>query len=186
MKKLLIYGGTFDPPHLAHTQLAKKAMDYLGCEKVLFTITATSPFKKSDEQSSATDRLAMLKLAIQHSPWAEICTVELDRGETSYTIDTLETLRTIFGENTSFSLLIGEDQAEEFDKWHRADDIEEIANIAVLAREGSTSDRFTICPMKKMPLSSTQIRLQVKEGIAISNSVCPEVSAYITRHGLYK
>jgi len=80
MMKLLIYGGTFDPPHLAHTQLAKKAMDYLGCEKVLFTIAAISPFKKSDEQSSATDRLAMLKLAIQHSPWAEICTVELDRG----------------------------------------------------------------------------------------------------------
>ena len=69
--KLLIYGGTFDPPHLAHTQLAKKAMDYLGCEKVLFTIAAISPFKKSVEQSSATDRLAMLKLAIQHSPWAD-------------------------------------------------------------------------------------------------------------------
>jgi len=127
----------------------------------------------------------MLKLAIRHSPWAEICTVELDRGETSYTIDTLETLRTTYGENTNFSLLIGEDQAEEFDKWHRADDIEKNANIAVLAREGSTSDRFTICPMKKMPLSSTQIRLQVKEGIDISNSVCPEVSAYITRHSLY-
>ena len=99
----------------------------------------------------------MLKLAIQHSLWAEICTVELDRGEISYTIDTLETLRKTYGETTNFSLLIGDDQAEEFDKWHRAEDIVKIANIAVLAREGSTSDRFTICPMKKMPLKMVWI-----------------------------
>ena len=184
--KLLIYGGTFDPPHFAHTQLSKKAMDYLSCNKVVFVIAATSPFKNTSNQSEEKHRLEMLRLALASEPWAEISTLELDRGGTSYTIDTLETLQSQYGDDVTFTLLIGQDQSEKFDQWHRADEIEAIANVAVLAREGSTSDRFETCPMRKMPLSSTQIRKNVNEGIEISDSVCPEVVAYITTHGLYK
>ena len=128
----------------------------------------------------------MLKATIANSPWAEISTVELERGGTSYTFDTLVTLQQLYGKDVRLTLLIGEDQAELFHKWHRADEIESMVEIAVLAREGSFAGRFRVCTMKKMPLSSTHIRSQVTQGNDISTSVCPEVLEYITKHSLYK
>jgi nicotinate-nucleotide adenylyltransferase len=186
MTRILVFGGTFDPPHIAHTRLVEETMLHLECEKVLFVIAARSPFKETHEQTSSEHRLAMLKIALADSPWAEICTIELERGGTSYTIDTLEELQQIYGKSVALTLLIGEDQAESFCKWHRNDDIKNIANVALLSREGSFSDQFDSIPIKPIALSSTEIRTLVHQGKAIDGLVLPGVAAYITTHNLYR
>ena len=156
MTRILVFGGTFDPPHIAHTSLVEEAMLHLECDKVLFVIAARSPFKKSHQQSSAQDRLAMLQLAITNCQWATISTIELDRGGTSYTIDTLEELQQQSEEEVNLTLLIGEDQAASFDQWHRNEDIQKIAHVVLLSREGSFSDRFDCIPIEPIALSSTE------------------------------
>lgn len=186
MTRILVFGGTFDPPHTAHTRLVEEAMLHLECDKVLFVIAARSPFKKTHEQTASEHRLAMLKIALAHSPWAEICTIELDRGGTSYTIDTLEELQQNYGKGVTLTLLIGEDQAEFFDKWHRHDAIKNIAKIVLLSREGSVSTQFDSIPIEPITLSSTEIRTLVHQGKAIEGLVLPGVAAYITTHSLYQ
>ena len=186
MTSILVFGGTFDPPHLAHVELAKDAMAHLQCDKVLFVIAAKSPFKQSTVQTEDEHRLAMLKLALTKEPWSEISTLELDRGGTSYTIDTLQTLQKQYGENVNFTLLIGEDQAESFDKWRNIEAIESIANVVVLGRDGYKSDRFQALPFHTNPISSTQIRTRCRNSQSIKNLVSPPVWSYITTHNLYK
>ncbi len=186
MTSILIFGGTFDPPHFAHIKLAKDAMHHLHCDKVLFVITATSPFKQTHVQSSDGHRLAMLKLALAEKPWAEICTLELERGGTSYTIETLQSLQKQYGAGVRFTLLIGEDQAESFNKWRNNKAIESIANVVVLARMEYTSERFETLPLEIIPISSSHIREQVRNGCSITDFVPPTVCTYIATHNLYR
>ncbi|MDP6542225.1 MAG: nicotinate (nicotinamide) nucleotide adenylyltransferase [Phycisphaerales bacterium] len=186
MTHILVFGGTFDPPHLAHIELARKAMIHLGCSKVIFVIAAKSPFKEITKQSASNHRLAMLELALAKSSWAVISTIELDRGGTSYTIDTLKSLQKQFGDETKLSLLIGADQAESFSDWYREKDIEKLATVLVLARDGSANDRFETLPFPTIQLSASQIRNWVREGVSIDDVVCPEVAAYIDENNLYK
>ncbi|MBC8203186.1 MAG: nicotinate (nicotinamide) nucleotide adenylyltransferase [Planctomycetes bacterium] len=185
MTRILVFGGTFDPPHLGHVELVKKAMEHLQCEKVLFVIAATSPFKQTNAHTLSEHRLAMLKLALAEKPWAEICTLELDRGGTSYTIDTLQTLQKQHETDVSFMLLIGEDQAASFDKWHNNEEIESIASVVVLGRDGYESDRFKTLPIETIPVSSSQIRKRCRDNQSIEHLVSPAVCAYIAAHNLY-
>jgi nicotinate-nucleotide adenylyltransferase len=181
-----VFGGTFDPPHHAHIKLARDAMEHLRCDKVLFVIAATSPFKQTVRQSSDEHRLAMLKLAIADQPWAEICTIELNRGGTSYTIDTLESLKQEFGQEVQLHLLIGEDQAVSFDEWCNNEAIQKIANVVVLARKGYESDRFETLPFEEIPISSTHIRERSSNDQSIEDLVSPTVFEYIAIHNLYE
>jgi nicotinate-nucleotide adenylyltransferase len=180
-----VFGGTFDPPHIAHIELAQSAMFHLHCDKVLFVVAATSPFKQTVVQTSNDHRLAMLELALADQPWAEISTIELNRGGTSYTIDTLVALQHKFGKHVHIHLLIGEDQAASFDQWRNNKEIESIANVVVLERDGHESDRFQTLPIKTNAISSSQIRKRAHSGQSIEKLVSPAVCAYITMHNLY-
>ncbi len=186
MSRVLVYGGTFDPPHLGHTVLSQQAMKQQECDKVVFVIAAKNPLKDTEKLTVAKHRLAMLKLALAGLPWAEISTIELERGGTSYTIDTLEAFAKMNPVETKLTLLIGADQTESFRQWHRPDDIEALANIVVLSREGSCCSGFETLPLQTMPISSTSIRACVAEGSEITGFVNPLVAAYIAEHGLYK
>jgi len=128
----------------------------------------------------------MLELALTDLPWAEISTIELDRGGTSYTIDTLVALQHKFGKHVQLHLLIGEDQAANFDQWHNYKEIESIANVVVLERDAYKSERFLTLPMHTSAISSSQIREQACAGQSIEKLVSPSVCAYITLHNLYR
>jgi nicotinate-nucleotide adenylyltransferase len=91
-----------------------------------------------------------------------------------------------FGDETKLSLLIGADQAESFSDWYREKDIEKLATVLVLARDGSANDRFETLPFPTIQLSASQIRNWVREGVSIDDVVCPEVAAYIDENNLYK
>ena len=118
-RNILIYGGSFDPPHRGHVKLPALATEAVGADAVAYVPTAQSPLKARLSGTSTRHRLAMLKLALQSAPRAQVLTDEIDRGDDgpNYTIDTLMRLRVRLGPDTALRLLIGGDQLRQFDRW---------------------------------------------------------------------
>ena len=181
MTQTLLYGGTFDPPHLAHVELPRAAMEHLGFDRVLYVLAHQSPLKDSP-LTSETHRLAMLELALQDCQWAEASSIELDRGGTSYTIDTIESFRK---EGDELRLLIGADQWLQFKQWRRWEDILRLANPVILPRDGFEVSSERLLQIDSLPAVSTDVRELIKQGKSI-DIVLPEVAAYITQHQLYQ
>lgn len=204
-KHLLVFGGTFDPPHRAHLELPHMAMHQVGAEGVAYIPAGRSPFKVGRPQTSAEHRLAMLRLALADQPWALILTDELDRvaaqpDQPSYTIDTLEALRRRLGAHIKLRLLLGADQLMLFPRWHRAHRIIELAEPWVMVRPPATrasllaqlpadqspqvwSRRMLDLPV--MGISSSEVRDRIAQGLPVRDMVAPAVEEYIRRHQLY-
>jgi len=181
MMRTLLYGGTFDPPHIAHIQLPFDAMELLGFERVLYVPAFQSPLK-GVPHTSDIHRLAMLELALVNCTWAEISTIELERSGTSYTIDTIETL---LNGGDEIRLLIGADQWEQFEQWKRWEDILRLANPVILPRDGVVVCNERLLQLESHLGVSTDIRKLLKNGESVEGIVCAEVKDYITEHQLY-
>ena len=181
MAQILLYGGSFGPPHLAHVLLPKQIMEQIGFTKVLYIPAAQSPLKEA-QPASSHHRLAMLKLALQSCSWASISTIELERGHTSYTIDTIEKLQ---NDKDEMRLLIGADQWDQFEQWHRFKDIAALVPPIVVPRDGFPDKIRQNVSVEQMPETSTYIRERIKEGRTIDKMVHPNVLKYIKEHNLY-
>ncbi|MBC8201811.1 MAG: nicotinate (nicotinamide) nucleotide adenylyltransferase [Planctomycetes bacterium] len=181
MTRTLLYGGSFDPPHIAHIKVPHAAMEYLKFDRVLYVPAFQSPLKKTTP-TSATHRLAMLQLAHAGCPWAAISTIELDRGGTSFTIDTIDSLLDSCDE---LRLLIGADQWLHFKEWHRWEDIISLANPAIMPRIGFELSDPRVLKIKPLPGSSTAVREKIGQTECSLDFIQPEVAAYIAQHGLY-
>jgi len=182
MTRTLLYGGSFDPPHIAHVELPKAAMEFLHFDQVLYVPAFQSPLKQNSP-SAEKHRVAMLELALANCPWASISTLELNRAGTSYTIDTIEALLNSFDE---LRLLVGADQWKQFEKWHRWEDIVKLANPVVIPREGFASVDDRVLPIDTLQSTSTDIRNLVHQGSSLDGVVHPLVAKYIAQHGLYQ
>lgn len=144
---LLLVGGTFDPPHGGHTTLSDRARRAIGMEKawLVFVPASVSPFKVHQRQGASTsDRLAMLRLAIEELPKSLVWTDEIDRagaceegGETtpSYWVETLSRLRSIVGPEAQIRFIIGSDQAAQFHRWREFREILRLAQPVVVLRK---------------------------------------------------
>jgi len=153
----LIFGGTFDPPHLAHTTLATLAAAQLECDEILFIPAAINPLKADHPPASNEHRLAMLRLAIADVPNANISTIELERPGPSYTVETLWALgdglprrwpKLNAGSRppptiTEQRLLIGCDQALNFHQWKDWQVVMMLATPIVMIRPPWTKESFT-------------------------------------------
>ena len=127
-----LLGGSFDPIHAGHLALARAARDGLQLAELLL-IPAAQPWQK-DELTPAEHRARMVELAIAGEPRMRLERCELDRGGSSYTIDTLRELRARFGPQTPLVLVIGADQMERFDTWHDWQSILQFAHLGVARR----------------------------------------------------
>jgi len=201
--KLLIFGGSFDPPHLAHIVLPRHVRQQVGADYVVYVPAALSPHKTGQQPAPGEHRLAMLREALREADDAAILTIELNRagdGQPSYTVDTLERLRQKLGGVIEIRLLIGSDQVPVFDKWYRAARIVELAEPLVMVRPPETkasllatlpSDqratwerRLVTAPA--MDVSATGIRARLANGEPIDDLVPEPVARYIEEHGLYQ
>ena len=133
-----LLGGSFDPIHAGHVQLARDAMTQLGLERVLF-VPAGLPWQKGPATDSE-HRVKMIELAIANEPDFALDRRELERPGPSYTVDTLEQLRDEFGPSRPLVLLIGADQLQRLDTWHRWQDLVGLAHVAVAQRPGHGRD----------------------------------------------
>jgi nicotinate-nucleotide adenylyltransferase len=198
MKRIGIYGGSFDPVHNGHLHLANVAMQQFSLDAVHFVPAYVSPFKQ--ETGSVADgvhRLAMLRLALEEQPAMQVSDYELAQGTVSYTIYTLRYFRTCFPA-AQLVLLMGSDMLLHFEKWHCWQQILSLASLGCLAREASdvaalhaqaeNLSRFgsvQIATAEILPLSSTKIRQLLKKGADCSCYLPKKVVQYIGTHHLY-
>lgn len=131
---VLVFGGTFDPPHRAHVELPLAAREAVGADRLLYMPASRSPLKDGIPETRAADRLAMLRAALEGRDHASISTLELDRPGPSYTVDTLRILRTRLPPTTAMRLLIGADQAADFHRWREPMEVIRLAEPLVMLR----------------------------------------------------
>lgn len=195
MERFGIYGGTFNPIHNGHLHLIRAACAQLSFDRLLVVPANIPPHKAATDLASNRDRLEMARLATAGMPGVWVSDIELRARGKSYTILTLERLRALFPE-CRFTLLMGADMLESFDRWHRWQDILKLADIAAFARnEGEESllerkaaliGRARVVRVEPLPLSSTLVREKVRRGEDISGLVPEPVAAYIYEKGLYR
>lgn len=197
MKKIAIYGGSFDPPHKGHKLLAENLASVCGAEKVIIIPTALSPFKNSSS-ATAEDRLNMCKLFFKEDLF-QISDVEIKRGGKSYTVDTLTQIKEENPEAELF-LFMGDDMLLSFDKWYcyqeilrlativcacRTENLDELQNMKDFVKNVLKSeDGVIICESVPFEISSTEIRSSLKDGV--NKGLSEEIYNYIAAKGLYQ
>ena len=185
LKKIAIYGGTFDPVHHAHLILAREAIETLGLEKVILVPAAISPLKKAAPVASGEVRLAMLRTAIRGQPEFEVDECELLRPPPSYTIDTVEEIRRRECDALLYCL-IGEDNIEQLPRWHRFNELEKLVRFVVLDRTGKQPTHTYQLIHRRIDISATEIRRRVAQHESIRYLVTGSVEEIIQREKLYR
>jgi len=202
-KRILLFGGTFDPVHNGHLIVARTAAQRRGSARVMLIPSAVPPHKTA-AGASAAHRLAMLELAIEGHGLFEVCELELQRSGVSYTLETVEQLRRRHPD-AEFHWLIGADMLPDLHKWYRAQEVVKLVRFVVAARLPwqdqlgpifqALGDRFPPEAIERLragvtdtplvDISSTDIRRRIAAGEPIDQLVPPAVACYIAAHGLY-
>jgi nicotinate-nucleotide adenylyltransferase len=192
LKRLGLFGGTFDPPHNAHLALAGAALVELQLD-ALHWIPAGQPWQKARRITDARHREAMVHAAIGGEPRFVLDRIELERAGPSYTIDTVKTLLAGHAGAQLF-LIIGADQYAGLHTWRGWQQLLGLVTLAVANRPGPMPPVDTevlrtphrVVPLPMLDISATDIRARVARGEPIDALVPPSVASYIRRHGLYK
>lgn len=184
MRKIGIYGGTFDPIHHAHLILAREAAEQIGLEQVIFIPAAASPHKPT-VIAPAPARLAMLQSAIAAEPRFSVDELELRRPPPSFTFDTIETLRGRFADAELFCL-IGNDNVAALPSWHRFEELRQLVEFVVLDRTGFQTEHPYRAVRRHIDISATEIRNRVAAGASVRYLVPPAVEEIIYARGLYQ
>ena len=188
-----MFGGAFDPPHRAHVALARAAVRQLALDR-LYVFPTGDAWHKARTLSPAGDRLAMARLAFAAVPAVQVDDRELRRSGPTYSVDTLRELQAGHP-GAQLHLLMGEDQAAGFTRWHAWEEIARLAVLCVAARgsgEGVAQlaalpgVRVVVLQWTPMPDSATDIRARLTGGQEITDLVEPAVASYIESHPLYK
>jgi nicotinate-nucleotide adenylyltransferase len=193
-----LFGGTFDPPHNGHLALARLAYRQLGLNRLLWIVTPDPPHKPGRPAAPAEDRLAMVRLCLQGTPF-EPSTIEFDRPGPHYALDTLRQLAERLPQ-VQFVYLMGGDSLRDLPTWHRpADLLAALSFLGVMRRPGDRLDLpalETVLPgltakvrfVKSPPLraASHEIRRRVAEGRSFRHLLPAGVADYILQHRLYQ
>ena len=185
VKKIGIFGGTFDPIHHGHLILARDALESLSLESVIFIPAAISPHKPERKPTPANLRLAMLRAAIESEPRFALDEMELERGSPSYAVETLEMLRQR-EPFADFVFLIGEDNVARLSAWHRFEELQKMVQFVVLDRSGLEVEHAYPAIRRHIDISATDIRNRVASGQSIRYLVPPAVEKIIRERQLYR
>jgi nicotinate-nucleotide adenylyltransferase len=208
---ICLLGGTFNPIHFGHLQLAMAAMSECCLERVVFLPAALPPHKSSAPLAAFGDRLAMVRLAIEGESRFSCSDIEQNLPAPSYTIETLRAVEEAVGHGVNLFFLIGSDAVMDLLSWHLYDEILRRVSLIVVRRRdesGARVDGFLcqlgynkvgaiwsrpggyreILVLQRVPdnYSSTAIREKIAAGIEPHGEVPPTVLTYIQRHGLYR
>jgi nicotinate-nucleotide adenylyltransferase len=210
--KIALFGGTFNPIHLGHLNLARNIITEQNLvDKIVFMPVFIPPHKEFVDKTEPIHRVEMIKLAIQEHENMEVSLQEIERGGISYTIETLRSWIQIrqtsgkiseFGTDQEKFIIIGSDSALNLHTWYKWEEILSLVKIIVYPRpgfkgwqdvlkkqkrwQGNYSERFIEVQGDFFNISSSEIREKIRAGNEIQDLVPPQVLDYIFVHGLYK
>lgn len=193
-----LLGGTFNPVHEGHLSIAREALRLFDLSAVWFIPCAIPPHKPSSNLASNSDRLAMLRLALADEPRFDALPIEFNRPGTSYTIDTVRTLRSLHPD-MEFVFIIGADTLPELHTWHNPLELLSLVRIVTLARPGYIPDAASIRLPPPWPdklladlrtgtpldVASSDLRVKIAAGQPVPLVPNP-VMHYIQEHNLYR
>ena len=206
--KIAILGGTFDPIHRGHLQIARNALDGSSVDQVFFIPCAIPPHKTDSKLVGARHRMAMVRAAIAEEPGFQALDIEIKRGGTSYSIDTLRQLRKERARD-QFFFLLGSDNLQSIGTWRDFHKLIQLCEFLVIKRPGSLIPyplrpdhplrfsplsapkkeidllRFHVLKGPTLAIASSDIRRRLREGKKVSHLIPPTVHKYIQTHRLY-
>lgn len=201
--RIAIFGGSYNPIHIGHIQLAKALCQQGVCDKLWLLVSPQNPFKQaSTDLLDENIRLKLTRLAVANEPNIEVSDFEFQLPRPSYMVNTLAKMREAYPEHT-FVLVIGADNWVKFSKWYKSDEIMQHHELAVYPRpeydiEFADEKNSLILPPSNTikgvrfvntplyPISSSMIRQAISNGTDYSQWVTPEVFQYIETNKLYR
>jgi nicotinate-nucleotide adenylyltransferase len=199
MERIGLLGGTFNPVHNGHIHLAREFCARLSLSRVLLIPTQFPPHKQKNVLAPAPMRLEMCRIAAAHEPHLEVSDIEISRGGTSYTVDTLKELSAHM-KNTAFFFIMGADMFLTLEQWRDFEEIVRLTDLCAASRHtGEIKDlenyaknlttRFHArCHIERIPVaevSSTHIRRLIASGGDAAGLLPAGVYEYIRVNGLY-
>ena len=194
LKRIGLYGGSFDPPHNAHIALARTALEHLSLDELRW-VPAGVQWQKTRELAPVPDRQAMVMAAIAGEPRFALENCELWRSGPSYTIDTVRDLQDAEPDAEWF-LVVGQDQYANLHTWRHWRELVQRVTLAVAARDGvepqpapelaAEPHRAVTLPLPRIDVSSSEIRQRIAGGRDYTDMVPPAVARYIDLHPLYR
>jgi len=201
-----VFGGTFDPIHLAHLAVAQEAAEQVGLERILFVPAGEPPHKPGRVVTSAEHRLAMVELAIAGNARFSVDRMEIDRAGPSYTVDTLESLHAARGAGDAapdLALVLSAETFLGLMTWREPRRIAELSRFVVAPRDGypdaspgffaehmpdrpDLADRATFLDAPRLRISASELRARAAAGRSLRYLVPDAVAAYIGDHALYR
>jgi nicotinate-nucleotide adenylyltransferase len=197
--KLGVLGGTFDPPHNGHLQIAHTALTQLSLARVLFAPTHHPPHKNVTHHTPIEHRLEMVRLAIAPYPHFVLSRVDVDRAGPTYTVDTLRILRAQYGEAVEWFFIMGMDSLVNLLTWRAPEQLIRLCKLAVFPRPGFTPNldelerkipgvraRVVFLAAPLVDIAASDVQARVRAGQSIAHLVPEAVARYIAEQGLYR
>jgi nicotinate-nucleotide adenylyltransferase len=190
-------GGTFDPVHNGHLAAARQLREVADLDQVWLMPNAQPPHRSDPPLASAEDRMRMVELAVAHQPGLVASRLEVERGNVSYTIDTVRELARRFPRQR-FELLLGSDAGLQIRSWHEAAALLAEASFTIFNRPetslapqtmhelGFAPARTRVVHLDTPAIAAHQIRDRLARGSPIDDLVPPAVAEYISEKGLYR
>ena len=215
-KRIAIYGGTFDPVHSGHLEIARRVLQLFAIDEFLFVPAMVAPHKQDREVSGALHRYAMLALATNREPRLSISTFELDGPGRQYTVDTLFHFRSQFAESADLFFVMGADSWAEITSWREWRRLLTLANLIVVTRPGydvsveqvgadvaasvvdlrgatestmqAGAQKLFVTDVVMLDVSATEVRraAAADDSEKLNKLVPPEVAEYIRKYRLYR
>ncbi len=208
--KIGVFGGTFDPIHIAHIMLANEVRESLTLDYIKL-IPSYIPPHRSSPGGTPAQRLEMLQMAVAHEPYLETDDRELVRASVSYTFDSLASIRTEIGSESLICFMIGSDAYALIDTWYKWQELTNLVHMVVLQRPGvghepnnqirawakkrtvnrehllkNPAGGICFLPVRQMDISATEIRTRIDMDLDVSGLVSAEVKSFIEKFGLYR
>jgi nicotinate-nucleotide adenylyltransferase len=201
--RLGVMGGTFNPIHYGHLVTAEEALFQLQLDKVIFMPSGQPPHKTDSEILPPEERYLLTVIATASNPDFVVSRLEIERKGPSYTIDTLRKLHQIHGPDTKILFITGADAVWEILTWKDAESLVELTEFIAATRPGYSLEKFkklhvlpegqekgkpkvSIMEIPALAISSTDIRIRVRENRPISYLVPEGVANYIQKCGFWR
>ena len=205
-----LFGGTFDPVHLAHLRTAEEVREALGLDRVELVLSVRPPHKAPGTQASVEHRRRMLELAIAGDPHLQMNLSELEREGPSYSVETVRVTQAR-APDAALTFILGADAFAEIATWKDYENFLSLCDVCVISRPGAPNDELPIAvknafcyepsrgvyvhrsgralrflPVTGLMISASDIRRRCDEGRSIRYLVPDSVAAYVADHGLYR